>query len=50
MKSYELKKLLKNLNPHIKVDEKIIKFDNTEIGKCKFHPHKKSILIKILIK
>ena len=29
----------------MKIDNKIIKFDDTEIGKYKFHQHKNTILI-----
>ena len=35
---------MKNLRPHIKTDKKI-KFDNTEIEKCKFKQHKSPFLI-----
>ena len=45
MKNYKLKNLKKVLKPSIKVDKKIIKFDDTKIGKSNFHQYKSSNLI-----
>ena len=39
-----MKNLLKKLKPYIKIDKKFIKFDDTEIEKCKFHQNKVAIL------
>ena len=39
-KNYKLKKLLKILKLSIKKDERIIKSDDTEIEKYKFHQYK----------
>ena len=37
VENYKFKKLWKKIKPCIKVDKRIIKFDNTEIEKYKFH-------------
>ena len=39
------KKYKKVLKPYIKMNKKIIRFDDTEIEKHKFHQHKSSFLI-----
>ena len=41
MKNYKLKKLWKVLKSYIKMDKKIIKFDDTEIEKYKSHQCKR---------
>ena len=45
VENYKLKKLYKNLKPCIKMDKKIIKFDDTEIEEYKFHQYKSHISI-----
>ena len=47
MENYKLKKLLKktNLRLYVKMDKKVIKFNDTVIEKYKFHQHKNHILI-----
>ena len=40
-----IKKIIKNLKPYIKMDKRIINFDDTEIKKCSFHQNKSFILI-----
>ena len=42
MENYKLKKLLKktNLRLYVKMDKKVIKFNDTVIEKYKFHQHK----------
>ena len=35
--NYKFKKLYKKIKPYIKMDKKIIKFDDTEIEKHEFH-------------
>ena len=42
---YKLKKIWKNLKPYIKLDRKIIKFNDTETKKYKFHQSKSLISI-----
>ena len=42
MKNYKFKNILK---PYIKMDQKIIKFDDTEIEKYKFHQYKSPVSI-----
>ena len=37
VENYKLKKLSKKLIPHLKMDKKIIKFDETKIEEYKFH-------------
>ena len=39
------KKKLKKLKPYVKMNKKIIKFDDTEIEKYEFHQYESSILI-----
>ena len=49
MENYKLKALLKkNLKPYLKVDLKIIKFDDAEIDKYKFHQYRSPISINNL--
>ena len=45
MKNYKSKKLSKIFKPYIKMDKKIINFDNNEIEKYKFHQYKNPISI-----
>ena len=49
MENYKLKKLLKILKPYIKMDKKIIKFDDTEIEKYRFHQYDKPIDINKIV-
>ena len=44
-KLYIKKIIKKNLKPYIKMDEKFIKFDNTESEKYKVHQYKRPISI-----
>ena len=44
VENYKLKKIYKKyLNPYIKMDKKIIKFDDTETEENKFHQNKSPI-------
>ena len=43
--NYKLQKLQKILKPYIKMDKKVIKFDDTETEEYKFHQYKSPILI-----
>ena len=45
-KNDKLKKMEKVLKGYIKVEKTILKFDDTEIEKQKFHQHKKTFLVK----
>ena len=45
VESYKLKKIIKNLKVHIKMDKKIIKFGDNEIEVHKSHQYKGHILI-----
>ena len=45
MKNYKLKKLEKILKSYVKMDKKIIKFDDTEIEIYKFHQYERPISI-----
>ena len=45
MKNYKLKKLEKILKSYVKMDKKIIKFDDTEIEIHKFHQYERPISI-----
>ena len=41
-----MNKLSKKIKPYLKIDKKLISFDNTEIEECKFHQNKIPISIK----
>ena len=43
--NYKLQKLQKILKPYIKMDKKVIEFDDTETEEYKFHQYKSPILI-----
>ena len=45
MKNYKLKKIEKILKSYVKMDKKIIKFDDTEIEIYKFHQYERPISI-----
>ena len=46
LENYKLRNIItKNLKSYIKMDKKIIKFDDTEVKEYKFHQHKIPILI-----
>ena len=46
MKNLKLEKLWKIIKPYIKIEQKILKFDDTQIEDNDFHPSKKPISIK----
>ena len=46
VQNYKLKKYIKVLKLYMKMDEKILKFGDTEIKKHKFHQHKSRISTK----
>ena len=45
VETYKLKKLWRKLKPHIKMDNKIIKFDDIEIDEHKFYQYNSPISI-----
>ena len=45
VENYKLKKNIKKLKPSIKMDKRIIKFDDTKTEEYKFHQSKSLILI-----